>query len=78
MKMGLDMATNSQIVLVSFELLVDLDVLITLFNILPLLEIVHNFINFFQINNIFVDLILLLWCNFVKLYVLFVDLTTNF
>jgi hypothetical protein len=48
MKMGLDMATNSQLVLDSFELLVDLDVLITLFNILPLLEIVHNFINFFS------------------------------
>lgn len=59
--MGLDMATNSQLVLVSFELLVDLDVLITLFYILPLLEIVHNFINFFQINDIYVDLILLLW-----------------
>lgn len=77
MKMGLDMATNSQLVLVSFELLVDLDVLITLFYILPLLEIVHNFINFFQINDIYVDLILLLWWNFVKLYLLFVDLTTK-
>jgi hypothetical protein len=61
MKMGLDMATNSQLVLVSFELLVNVDVLITLSYILPLLEIVHNFINFFQINDIFVDLILVLW-----------------
>jgi hypothetical protein len=78
MKMGLDMATNSQLVLVSFELLVDLDVLITLSYILPLLEIVHNFINFFQINDIFVDLILVLWWNFVQLYMLFVDLTTKF
>lgn len=78
MKMGLDMATNSQLVLVSFELLVDLDVLITLSYILPLLEIVHNFINFFQINDIFADLILVLWWNFVKLYLLFVDLTTKF
>jgi hypothetical protein len=76
--MGLDMATSSQLVLVSFELLVDLDVLITLFNILPLFKIVHNFINFFQINDIFVDLILLLWWNFVKLYMLFVALTTKF
>jgi hypothetical protein len=58
--MGLDMATNSQLVLVRFELLVDLDVQITLFYILPLLKTVHNFINFFQINDIYVDLILLL------------------
>jgi hypothetical protein len=78
MKMGLDMATNSQLVLVSFELLVNVDVLITLSYILPLLEIVHNFINFFQINDIFVDLILVLWWNFVKLYMLFVVLTTKF
>jgi hypothetical protein len=78
MKMGLDMATNSQLVLVSFELLVDLDVLITLFYSLPLLEIAHNFTKNFQINDIFVDQILLLWQNFVKLYQLFVDLTTKF
>jgi hypothetical protein len=77
MKMGLDMATNSQLVLVRFELLVDLDVQITLFYILPLLKTVHNFINFFQINDIYVDLILLLLWNFVKLYLLFVDLTTK-
>jgi hypothetical protein len=76
--MGLDMATNSQLVLVSFELLVDLDVLITLFYSLPLLEIAHNFTKNFQINDIFVDQILLLWQNFVKLYQLFVDLTTKF
>jgi hypothetical protein len=78
MKISLDMATNSQLVLVSFELLVDLDVLLTLFYILDLLEIAHNFINFFQINDIFVDLILLLWWNFVKLYQLFVEIATKF
>jgi hypothetical protein len=58
--------------------LVDLDVLITLFYSLPLLEIAHNFTKNFQINDIFVDQILLLWQNFVKLYQLFVDLTTKF
>jgi hypothetical protein len=78
MKMAINMDANSQAT-TNFEHLVDLDVLLSLFYILPFLEFVHNLIKFYQRNDIF-------FCNFVnvvkicqaQLYSYFVHLATKF
>jgi hypothetical protein len=56
MKMALDMDATSQVA-PNFEHLVDLDMLLYLSYILPLLEYVHSLVKFSQCNDIFV-------CNF--------------
>jgi hypothetical protein len=58
MKMAMYMDANSQTT-TKFKHLVDLDMLLSLFCIFPLLEFVHSLIKFFQHNDIFL-------CNFVK------------
>jgi hypothetical protein len=58
MKMAINMYANSQAT-TKFEHLVDLDMLLSLFYILPFLEFVHNLLKFSQYNDIFL-------CNFVS------------
>jgi hypothetical protein len=52
MKMAINMDANSQAT-TNFELVVDLDMLLSLLCILMLLEFVHSLIKFFQRNDLF-------------------------